>query len=278
MTDSPNRPRSWRPQLSPSLFIVGFVAFWLLIAGIATSGLSGFLIMASLIALLTAAYVLITGRTSWISIPNRKIGAFLLVGSLVGIGVGGAVASPRVVHEQDAGSDSRGFLGGADEATRTQSSPTETQDEKVAVETTATEKVENPVDFAATSINDPALTVGTSTVTTAGVPGVITTTYSVSYVDGVEKSRKKLSEVVSVAPVNQVTSVGVKPLPVVAPPPVAAGPSCDGNYADGCVPIASDVDCAGGSGNGPAYVSGVVRVVGSDIYGLDRDGNGYGCD
>jgi hypothetical protein len=44
------------------------------------------------------------------------------------------------------------------------------------------------------------------------------------------------------------------------------------------VPIASDVDCAGGSGNGPAYVSGPVRVVGSDIYGLDRDGDGVGCE
>jgi hypothetical protein len=52
--------------------------------------------------------------------------------------------------------------------------------------------------------------------------------------------------------------------------------SCDPNYSP-CVPIASDVDCAGGSGNGPAYVSGPVRVVGTDIYGLDRDGDGIGC-
>ncbi len=54
--------------------------------------------------------------------------------------------------------------------------------------------------------------------------------------------------------------------------------SCDPNYAGACVPIASDVDCAGGSGNGPAYVQGPVRVVGSDIYGLDRDGDGIGCE
>jgi hypothetical protein len=55
-------------------------------------------------------------------------------------------------------------------------------------------------------------------------------------------------------------------------------PSCDPNYSGACVPIASDVDCAGGSGNGPAYVRGPVRVVGTDIYGLDRDGNGVGCE
>jgi len=52
--------------------------------------------------------------------------------------------------------------------------------------------------------------------------------------------------------------------------------SCDPNYS-GCVPIASDVDCAGGSGNGPAY-TGRVNVIGSDIYDLDRDGDGVACE
>ncbi|HEY2947171.1 MAG TPA: hypothetical protein VGJ53_02035 [Micromonosporaceae bacterium] len=54
--------------------------------------------------------------------------------------------------------------------------------------------------------------------------------------------------------------------------------SCDPNYSGACVPIASDVDCAGGSGNGPAYVRGPVKVIGDDIYGLDRDGDGWGCE
>lgn len=52
---------------------------------------------------------------------------------------------------------------------------------------------------------------------------------------------------------------------------------CDPNYS-GCVPIASDVDCAGGSGNGPAYASGPIRVIGQDIYDLDNDGDGIACD
>jgi hypothetical protein len=63
-----------------------------------------------------------------------------------------------------------------------------------------------------------------------------------------------------------------------APVPQQPSSSCDPNYSGACVPIASDVDCAGGSGNGPAYVSGPVTVVGKDIYGLDRDGNGIGCE
>jgi hypothetical protein len=57
----------------------------------------------------------------------------------------------------------------------------------------------------------------------------------------------------------------------------ASGSSCDSNY-DPCVPVASDVDCAGGSGNGPAYVRGPVRVIGVDVYGVDRDGDGIGCE
>jgi resuscitation-promoting factor RpfB len=62
-----------------------------------------------------------------------------------------------------------------------------------------------------------------------------------------------------------------------APTQRAAPPeerSCDPNYGGACVPIASDVDCAGGSGNGPAYIQGPVTVNGSDIYDLDRDGDG----
>lgn len=73
------------------------------------------------------------------------------------------------------------------------------------------------------------------------------------------------------------------PTPSPIPPPPAPTPtpkpqsSCDPNYS-GCVPIASDVDCASGSGNGPAYVSGPVNVIGYDKYDLDRDGDGVGCE
>ena len=69
------------------------------------------------------------------------------------------------------------------------------------------------------------------------------------------------------------------PPPTVAttqPPPTQPS-GCDPNYS-GCVPIDSDVDCAGGSGNGPSYVAGPVQVIGSDVYGLDADGDGVGCE
>ncbi len=54
---------------------------------------------------------------------------------------------------------------------------------------------------------------------------------------------------------------------------------CHPSYQGACVPNnVSDVDCAGGSGNGPYYVKGPVYVVGPDVYDLDRDGDGVGCE
>ena len=54
--------------------------------------------------------------------------------------------------------------------------------------------------------------------------------------------------------------------------------ACHPSYEGECVPITSDADCASGSGNGPAYVYGRVRVVGPDEYELDRDGDGVACE
>lgn len=44
------------------------------------------------------------------------------------------------------------------------------------------------------------------------------------------------------------------------------------------MPIDSDVDCAGGSGDGPSYANGPITVTGTDIYGLDSDGDGTACE
>ncbi len=62
------------------------------------------------------------------------------------------------------------------------------------------------------------------------------------------------------------------------PPPAPEQPSGDCQGYDPCIPPGSDVDCAGGSGNGPRYVEGPVYVNGSDPYGLDSDGDGVGCE
>lgn len=130
---------------------------------------------------------------------------------------------------------------------------------------TITETQEIP--FPTRNVNDANLPQGTTRVRTAGVPGVKTLTYEVTFVDGTPTTRKLLREEVTRQPVTEVVAVGTR-----------TAAKCDPNYEWVCVPIASDVDCSGGSGNGPAYVKGPVKVVGDDIYDLDADGDGIGCE
>lgn len=70
-------------------------------------------------------------------------------------------------------------------------------------------------------------------------------------------------------------------LPETGSPPgdgqgTTGGKDCQGY--DPCIPPGGDVDCGGGSGNGPRYVDGPVYVDGLDPYGLDADADGIGCD
>jgi hypothetical protein len=136
--------------------------------------------------------------------------------------------------------------------------------------------------FDSTEQQDGAITLGERQITIPGVNGERTITYDVTYTNGRETARKETKNEITKVPVTQVTHVGtyvyVAPKPAPTPAPqMRASSNCNSNYS-GCVPIASDVDCAGGSGNGPAYVSGPVYVTGIDVYDLDRDGNGVGCE
>jgi hypothetical protein len=55
--------------------------------------------------------------------------------------------------------------------------------------------------------------------------------------------------------------------------------TCHPSYQGECLKARiGDYDCVGGSGNGPNYVHGTVRVVGPDEFDLDRDGDGWGCE
>jgi len=68
------------------------------------------------------------------------------------------------------------------------------------------------------------------------------------------------------------------PKPPPAPSPSPAPPATDCQGYDPCLPPGSDVDCLGGSGNGPRYVEGPVYVNGSDPYDLDGNEDGVGCE
>jgi hypothetical protein len=58
----------------------------------------------------------------------------------------------------------------------------------------------------------------------------------------------------------------------------ATARKCHPSYKLKCLdPRASDYDCIGGSGNGPKY-TGLVKVVGRDVFRLDADHDGWGCE
>jgi uncharacterized protein YabE (DUF348 family) len=97
-----------------------------------------------------------------------------------------------------------------------------------------------PIPFGQRTVKDSALAKGVQKVRTQGVAGVKTRTYEVTITDGVQTGRTLIRETVTRAPVTQVIAIGTK-----------ESRKCDRNYSGACVPVASDVDCAGGSGNGP---------------------------
>jgi PASTA domain len=84
----------------------------------------------------------------------------------------------------------------------------------------------------------------------------------------------RIALVVAEAPPPPATRTTTPP-----PPPPAPAGDCDPSYPDVCLdPAAEDYDCAGGSGNGPEYVDGPIRVRPPDPFDLDRDGDGSGCE
>ena len=73
----------------------------------------------------------------------------------------------------------------------------------------------------------------------------------------------------------QTVRAKAKPKPATS----SSGKKCHPSYVGACLdPSVSDYDCAGGSGNGPGYVKGPIRVVGPDEYRLDGDGDGIACE
>jgi hypothetical protein len=273
---SPRTTPSTSGWVGPVAAAVGI--FVVSIIAAASSGFGGFLLVWGLALLAGGIYAFVTKRPGLFRIPSKRAAAIVLTsGVLVAlIGTGTSALTPRT----------------APIALSSSSAPTETATTTptptpAPVVKTSEARETAAIPFERITVQDAGRDVGTSTITTPGADGELTTIYTVTTIDGVETSREQIGQEVTRAPVTEVTTQGTRqPAPVPAPappaqqaPPVAApAPGCDSNYAGACVPVASDVDCAGGSGNGPEYVRGPVRIVGSDIYDLDRDGDGIACD
>ncbi len=252
-----------RARLSSATWLWIAIAFVVLVVLAITAG-PGAIVLVALAAIVLSIIALMGRRIPGLRTTTWKLGA-LGAGIVLLIG-GTAAAAATSPREPTSLADL------SDVAPSPRDTPTPTPTPEV---TTNEIVVTEVVEFERTTQDDPGRDVGSSAVVQAGVNGTRTITYLVTYIDGVETERVVTSDEVTVTAVPEITAVGTRQPP---PAPVAGGGSgCDPNYT-GCVPIASDVDCAGGGGNGPEYVSGTVQVIGSDIYDLDRDGNGWGCD
>jgi PASTA domain-containing protein len=98
----------------------------------------------------------------------------------------------------------------------------------------------------------------------------------------ISQSSKAGAEVRPGASIVLVIAKAPPPPPTTAaPPPTTAAPrNCDPAYPDVCLHQGiGDYDCAGGSGNGPNYVEGPLRVLPPDPFDLDgNDNDGIGCE
>ena len=183
----------------------------------------------------------------------------LAVGGLLVIGACGSEATPTATATRAA------IVPAVASASPSVTPSTPAQASPVVKKRTVTRR--RAIPFKTMRVNDSALSKGSTRVRNPGVRGVEILTYRVTFRNGIQTHKELVRKVIVRAPVTRVVAVGTKETQ-----------QCDPNYSGACVPIASDVDCAGGSGNGPAYVQGPVQVIGTDIYGLDSDGDGIGCE
>lgn len=195
-----------------------------------------------------------------------KVGLFALVVTFFGIGF----TAP-----------SNSVLNSADTKTPTTTVPTEIEnikevDSKRKPKVTTKDMTEKEViAFTTKEQPDSSVNKGQTRTVQAGKNGERTIKYKVTYTDGKETKREEVSNTITTEAVEQIVAVGTYVAPAATAPQQSSG--CNSNYSGGCVPIASDVDCGGGSGDGPAYFYGTATVVGSDVYGLDRDKDGVAC-
>ncbi|WP_165808100.1 G5 domain-containing protein [Microbacterium sp. TPD7012] len=252
--------------------IVGGVILVILLV---TRSLGAILLLAGAVLFFVAIYGIVRGSARFFRVRSRGAAwaalGIALVLMFVGTGANAALGGPGS-NPGNAGSDA--------EAKPFASTPTEKPSPSPKPTTYKNVEESTSIPFERAAVEDPNIDVGQTVITTEGVNGTKVTTYRVTYVDGKEVSREVSGVVVTVPPVNEVTSTGTRqPAPPPAPVPfVQPAGDCHSNYAGVCVPIDSDVDCEGGGGNGPSYISGPLTVVGPDVYELDRDGDGIACD
>ncbi len=116
---------------------------------LASSGLRGLVVLAAVVAVVTAIYVVVTGRMSWLRMPGRKRGLVVLAGALVAL-----MIAPVLPTTERASDDAL--------ATSTRSAATPTTAPSQSSASTPTPSPSATIDL------DPATPVAGGTITVAG--------------------------------------------------------------------------------------------------------------
>jgi hypothetical protein len=233
-----NRSRSQRPdgprRRIPVTTWIGIAGTALLaLIGLATGGFWSMLAMIMLVVLPTTIYGVLFRRATWLRLPRKRAAAAIGVGIAI-VALLGSTSAYGATHPSTEALTSHAAMTTSDAPRHVAATPTHTAAPKSTPTPTPTptpvvstkdvvETVRIP--FGSTTVQSATLAEGTSSVTTPGVDGVDTKTYSVTYSDGVETGRVLQSDLVTTQPVTQVTTVGT----YVAP----AMPSCsNGTYVN----------------------------------------------
>ncbi|WP_215802188.1 G5 domain-containing protein [Rathayibacter toxicus] len=214
--------------------------------------------------------------STWFNVAaGRRVA--LAAAAVLLISVSGCSATGRTLAEPDKAS----INSETSPAPSSENTADPMQGTPMVVVTTESMTETEAIPYSSRTNSGPGMDRGSSR-TTEGKKGLLTRTVEVVKHGGIEVSRSTVSEVVTTAPVDKITYQGTRepaaPQKETAPQKEdKSAASCDPNYADACVPIAKDVDCKGGTGDGPMYLEGQARVIGKDVYGLDKDKDGIAC-
>ncbi|MDP4333287.1 DUF3761 domain-containing protein [Curtobacterium sp. A7_M15] len=233
LSTSPTAPRPRRRV--PTITWLGIVGTaFLALAGLASTGVWGMLVMVALVVLSTMLYGVAFRRSTWLRIPRKRasaaIGAGIALVALIGStsAYGATHAMPQSPAHLAAATAPSATAHAKPKASPRPTPTAIATPTPTPVVTTETVTETSRIPFGATTVESATLAQGTTTVTTPGVRGVDTKTYVVTYTDGVETDRVLQSDQVTTPPVNQVTTVGTYVAPV-AP----AAPTCtNGSYVN----------------------------------------------
>lgn len=240
MSGSPEGPETVSSRLKRvpvSTWIgIGGTALAALI-GLASGGFWSMLLMVAIILLITTIYGVAFRRHTWIRLPRRRSAAAIGLGIAFAVFIGSTSAygaSHPLTPELAAVAATvkpaaQPRTSTPTSSTKSEHTPTPTPTPTPVVTTsTVTETVAVP--FTSSTVQSGAMAAGTSAVTTPGVNGVETKTYTVTYTDGAETGRVLTGDSVTTPPVTQVTTQGTYVAPAPAPAPA---PSCtNGTYVN----------------------------------------------